>query len=58
VKTLTEMFWNSPFATRFGISDNLNGYEEISSFCLGRPATNLRRKILRLDIVALGPDDG
>jgi hypothetical protein len=27
VKTLTEMFWNSPLTTRFGITENLYGYD-------------------------------
>jgi hypothetical protein len=58
VKKLTELFWNSPLATRFGITENLHGYEEIAAFRQGRGVLNLERKIRRLDIVALGPDHG
>lgn len=58
VKKLTELFWNSPLATRFGLTENLHGYEEIAAFRQGRPALNLARRIRRLEIVALGPDHG
>ncbi len=58
VKTLTELFWKSPMATRFGMTENLHGYDEIAAFRQGRAALNLARTIRRLDIVALGPDHG
>jgi hypothetical protein len=56
VETLTNFFWNSPLALRFGVTENLHGFEEIAAFRKARPAANLARKILRLDIVAFGHD--
>jgi Protein of unknown function (DUF3225) len=56
VDTLTSMFWASPHAMRFGISENLHGIDEIESFREGRAPANLARIIRRLDIVAFGKD--
>jgi Protein of unknown function (DUF3225) len=58
IKTLTSMFWSSPLATRFGITENLYGIEEIAAFRKGRSPVNLMRTILRLDVVAFGRDVG
>lgn len=55
-ETLTRMFWASPHAMRFGVTENLYGIEEIEAFRKARPATNLARRILRTDIVTFGPD--
>jgi hypothetical protein len=56
--TLTRMFWSSPHAMRFGITENLYGIDEIASFRKGRSPVNLTRTIRRLDIVAFGKDHG
>ena len=58
VETLTNFFWESPLATRFGIYENLHGYEEIASFRQSRSPVNLARTIRRCDIVTFGPDHG
>jgi hypothetical protein len=58
VDTLTQMFWSSPRAMRFGVGENLYGIEEIESFRKGRSPANLARTIRRLDIVAFGKDCG
>ena len=42
-ETLTRMFWASPHVTRFGITENLYGIEEIAAFRKGRPSANLAR---------------
>ncbi len=57
-ETLTAMFWNSEHALRFGATENLHGYEEISAFRKARPPVNLARTINRLDIVTFGRDFG
>jgi len=57
-ETLTRMFWSSPHAMRFGITENLYGIEEITAFRKGRSPANLARTIRRLDVVAFGPDVG
>ena len=58
VETLTRMFWDAPQAMRFGVSENLYGFEEIAAFRKGRPAANLARTIKRLEIVSFGRDFG
>ena len=57
-ETLTAMFWNSEHALRFGATENLYGFEEISAFRKARPGVNLARTIKRLDIVTFGCDFG
>jgi hypothetical protein len=56
VRTLTEMFWNSPETIRFGVTENLHGFEEITNFRKIRAAVNLERTISRMDIVTFGRD--
>jgi hypothetical protein len=56
IDTLTEMFWSSPYAMRFGVAENLYGIEEIESFRKGRSPANLSRLVRRLDIVTFGKD--
>jgi hypothetical protein len=58
VETLTRLFWASPHALRFGVTENLYGIEEIAAFRKGRPSANLARTIRRLDIVTFGRDFG
>jgi hypothetical protein len=55
---LTRMFWASPHAMRFGITENLYGIDEIDSFRKGRSPANLARTVRRLDIVTFGRDFG
>jgi hypothetical protein len=57
-KTLTQMFWASPHAMRFGITENLYGIEEIEAFRKGRSPANLARTVKRLNIVTFGRDFG
>jgi hypothetical protein len=57
-ETLTQMFWASPHAMRFGVTENLYGIEEIEAFRKSRPSTNLARSVRRLDIVTFGRDFG
>jgi hypothetical protein len=55
---LTRMFWASPHAMRFGVTENLYGIDEIAAFRKGRSPANLARTILRQDIVTFGRDYG
>ena len=57
-ETLTRMFWASPQAMRFGVTENLYGIDEIEAFRKGRSPVNLARTVKRLDIVAFGRDFG
>uniref|UniRef100_E6QJ12 DUF4440 domain-containing protein n=1 Tax=mine drainage metagenome TaxID=410659 RepID=E6QJ12_9ZZZZ len=56
VETLVAMFWDAPEVMRFGATENLYGREELEAFRKSRPASNLARKILRLDVVTFGRD--
>jgi len=58
VKVLTEMFWPSPLAIRFGAGENLYGTDEIETFRKSRPPLNLARRTVRLEIVTFGKDFG
>ena len=58
VDTLTHMFWASPQAMRFGVTENLYGIDEIEAFRKARPSQGLARTVTRLDIVAFGTDYG
>jgi hypothetical protein len=55
---LTQMFWASTDAMRFGVTENLYGIEEIEAFRKSRPSINLARAVRRLDIVTFGRDFG
>jgi hypothetical protein len=57
-ETLIRMFWASPHAMRFGVTENLYGIDEIDAFRKGRSPANLARTVKRLDIVAFGRDCG
>lgn len=57
-ETLTRMFWASPHAMRFGVTENLYGIAEIEAFRKGRSPVNLARTVKRLDVVTLGRDFG
>ena len=58
VDTLTRMFWASPHAMRFGVTENLYGIDDIRAFRKGRSPINLARTIRRLDIITFGKDYG
>ena len=58
VDTLTRMFWSSPYAIRLGAGENLYGVDEIEAFRKSRPAVNLARQPIRLEIVTFGKDFG
>ena len=58
VETLTRMFWSSPYAMRFGVTENLYGTSEIEAFRKSRPAIGLARRVTRLEIVTFGRDFG
>ncbi len=56
VEKLTEFFWDSALALRFGASESLYGAEEILAFRKARPANDLARSVSNLRIVTFGPD--
>ncbi|NJR48889.1 MAG: oxalurate catabolism protein HpxZ [Leptolyngbyaceae cyanobacterium CSU_1_3] len=40
---LNELFWNSPHTVRYGVTENLYGYESISAFRNARDISSLDR---------------
>ena len=53
---LNELFWDSPHTLRYGINEQLYGYQAIKGFRSGRPAIDLRRKLLKVVITTYGRD--
>jgi hypothetical protein len=58
VVVLDSLFWNSPHAVRYGVTENLHGGAEIQAFRQARPNINLARTISRLEIMTFGMDAG
>ncbi|WP_048439191.1 oxalurate catabolism protein HpxZ [Caenimonas sp. SL110] len=56
VAVLDELFWRSPHTLRYGLGENLYGFDEIAAFRLGRPAAGLDREVLRTSITTFGRD--
>jgi hypothetical protein len=56
VAVLDELFWRSPHTLRYGVGENLYGYDEIQAFRAGRPAVGLAREVLRTVITTYGAD--
>ena len=56
VAVLDELFWDSPHTLRYGIGENLYGFEQIQSFRANRPAAGLAREVLRTVITTYGHD--
>jgi hypothetical protein len=55
-ETLNTLFWNSPLTVRFGPTEHLFGYAEISSFRSGVWKSGPPRVIERVAITTLGRD--
>ncbi len=56
VRTLDELFWNSPHTIRFGAAENLYGHQEIMAFRASRPSAGLMRTQVRPEIMTFGDD--
>jgi Protein of unknown function (DUF3225) len=56
VAVLDELFRNDPRTLRYGIGENLYGYDEISSFRAARSPAGLMRKTARTVITTYGRD--
>lgn len=56
VAVLDALFWKSPNTLRFGIAENLYGYEAITSFRSSRPPIDLTRQLKNTMIVSYGRD--
>jgi hypothetical protein len=56
VEVLDASFWNNPGTLRFGIAENLYGYEAIASFRSTRTPIDLTRHLKNTVIVTYGRD--
>lgn len=54
VTVLDELFWNSPHTLRYGVGENLYGFDAIQAFRAARPATGLARRLLFTQITTYG----
>lgn len=56
VAVLDELFWNSPHTLRYGVTENLYGYDAIATFRKNRSAANLERSLTNTVITTYGRD--
>jgi hypothetical protein len=56
VAVLDELFWNSPHTVRYGVTENLHGYDAIRIFRAGRPSQGLARELVNTVITTFGRD--
>ena len=56
IEVLNELFWNTSHTLRYGISENLYGHDQISSFRRSRSTNNLELKINKVIITTYGKD--
>ncbi|AIB16149.1 hypothetical protein ABAZ39_30295 (plasmid) [Azospirillum argentinense] len=56
VAVLDELFWNHPATLRYGVGENLYGYDAIAAFRQGRPAAGLDRVLRNTVITTYGRD--
>jgi hypothetical protein len=56
VDALQTLFWNSPHTIRYGIGENLYGYDEIGAFRAARSPIGLARTTSRTVITTFGND--
>lgn len=54
VAVLDELFWQSPQTLRYGVTENLYGYEEIANFRKNRSRVNLERTLMNTVITTYG----
>ena len=56
VAVLTELFWQSPHTIRYGVAENLKGWQAIVDFRQARPAVDLERDLIDTVITTYGRD--
>jgi hypothetical protein len=56
VAVLDELFWDSPHTVRYGVAEQLYGYQAIAAFRSGRDPQGLERELTRVVITAFGRD--
>jgi hypothetical protein len=56
VAVLDELFWGSSHTIRYGVTENLYGYEAIAAFRKSRSAKNLDRVLINTVVTTYGQD--
>ncbi len=56
VPVLEELFWNADETTRYGVGENLYGWNDISAFRRARPTGPFRRSLMHTIITTYGRD--
>lgn len=56
IATLDAMFWRSGHTLRFGVAENLYGYEAIAAFRANRRPIDLTRELMNTTITTYGRD--
>jgi len=56
IAALDGVFWNAPQTVRYGVAENLYGFDEIAAFRIGRAGGSPPRQVIRTQITALGSD--
>jgi hypothetical protein len=56
VAMLDLLFWNSPHTLRYGVTENLYGWEAIAAFRAGRSPAGLARTLRNTVIITFGTD--
>jgi hypothetical protein len=56
IPVLNELFLQSPQTIRYGVAEQLYGYEEIMAFRAGRDPIDLQRQLLKTVITTYGRD--
>jgi hypothetical protein len=54
VAVLDELFWQSPYTIRYGVTENLYGYDAIATFRKKRSPVNLERLLMNTVITTYG----
>ncbi|MBL8551278.1 MAG: oxalurate catabolism protein HpxZ [Hyphomonadaceae bacterium] len=58
VDTLDRLFWRSEHTLRYGVGENLYGFDAIAAFRLARPGGSPQRLLTRTVITTFGDDFG
>lgn len=56
VETLDRLFYDAASTIRYGMNENLYGYEAIAAFRAARPAQGLQRQLAQTQITSYGQD--
>ena len=56
VAALQALFWRQPSTLRYGVGENLYGWDAIAEFRANRPPVSFRRTLERVAITAYGRD--